>query len=200
AMGIHKEFIIPPSDAFAREERIRHISDELGKVLAQAPLDSDMRMSMNIQAHKPGVSETGEGRRGRDGKISKVSYQPRAVGNDMGLWVMGSAWVDLVHEAMPRLLSELSATEGENTGIEWAILGLGQVILGEADDALESFSSAVSAGSEEMGLLGSVVAWIEKGEEDMAIAACEEVLKINPKNRAARDNLKWLKTPSVIKE
>ena len=86
---------------------------------------------------------------------------------------MGSAWMDLVHEVMPGLLDTAAS------GVEWTILGLGQVILGEPDDALDSFSRAVSAGSRELGNLGSVVAWIEKGEEEKAVVACEEVLKIN---------------------
>lgn len=194
AMGIHREFDIPASDSQTRDERIKYISGELEKALKDAPPNSDMRMSMNVQTGRGGSMESGQGRPGLAQKSGKVSYQPRAVGNDMGLWVMGSAWLDLIHEVMPGLRSELA----ESSGTDWVILGLGQVMLGEPDEALESFSRAASAGSAELGNMGSAVAWIEKGDEDNAMAACEEVLRINPKNRIARDNLKWLKTPSTI--
>lgn len=186
-MGIRREFVIPPSDAKTRMEKIEHVSGELDKALEEIPANSDMHMSMNIQTHKIRSEETKEAR-------ERVSYQPRPVGNDMGLWVMGSAWMDIVHEVMPGLLDTAAS------GVEWMILGLGQVILGEPDDALNSFSRAVSAGLRELGNLGSAVAWIEKGEEEKAMSACEEVLKINPKNKTAKDNLKWLKTPPVTEQ
>ncbi|MBI5202156.1 MAG: tetratricopeptide repeat protein, partial [Elusimicrobia bacterium] len=45
----------------------------------------------------------------------------------------------------------------------------------------------------ELAWLGRAVALVESGREDEAQRALERVLEIAPKNKAARDGLKWLK-------
>ncbi len=202
-MGARREFMIPVSDSKTRAAAIAKIEQELNKALKDTPADSDLRMSMNIKSGIPGREDAIEKKFKRaenkdPQKIGTVAYQPRAVGNDMGLWVMGSAWLDLIQEALPSLYEDRPDLNRTN-GINFILLGLGQVILGEPDSALESFSKAVSAGSAELGRLGSAVAWVEKGDENMAISACEETLRVNPKNKTAKDNLKWLRLPSNIK-
>jgi hypothetical protein len=46
-----------------------------------------------------------------------VVYNPRNIGNDMGLWIVGTAWIELVREIMPAI------TKNPKTGIDWLVAG-----------------------------------------------------------------------------
>ncbi|MFH1618303.1 MAG: tetratricopeptide repeat protein [bacterium] len=194
AMGVRREYILPPADPAGRAAKIAEIAAEMERALSAGREGYDTRTSVSIQ--------TGGGRGGMPGtgvrdipRHGNVSYQPRAVGNDMGLWVMGSSWMELVLEGLETGES-LSASYGK--GVIEAAAGLGRLIAGEPDEAMEKFMEAGSSGERELALLGAVAAWIEKGDEARAAELCSEVLKLNPQSRVAADNLKWLKTPSKV--
>jgi tetratricopeptide (TPR) repeat protein len=111
----------------------------------------------------------------------------------MGLWIIGSAWADLVNSVMPALIGENQ--NNRKSGIRWLVTGLGHVILGSPRRAIECFNNAVRLGYEQSGYLGLSAAYIELGKEKEAKKYNLKVLKINPKNKIAKRNLKYLNMP-----
>ncbi|MBI4056521.1 MAG: tetratricopeptide repeat protein [Elusimicrobia bacterium] len=188
AMGVRRQFSIPAETAGSREKRIEAIMKELDSVRKGAPPHSDVRMSMNLQ-----MGRAVEGRSG-------VSYQPRDVGNDLGLWVMGTGWMDLVHEVLPELQGSFQE-RGSAKSAEWYLaLGLGQILLGDSDSAREAFSGAISRDAHSWrAYLGQGVAYLIDGDEEKALESYKKVLEINPKSKGAKQNLKWLGTKSAIR-
>lgn len=186
AVGVKREFSLRPADAATRQAQIDKVIDELRKVKQQAPADAEVRMGMNLQfaqaAQTPSFSDAENG--------PKASYQPRQVGNDLGLWVMGTGWMDLVEEILPEANED---NPHPDQPLWWVIDGLAYAALGNGRLALESFERALKLDpKEETALLGKSVAMVELGREADAIAAYKEVLAVNPKNRAAKDGLAWL--------
>lgn len=187
-VGVRREFVLPAADAKTRSRQIERIRSEVAEVLKQAPQGSSAHLGMNLSYARPG-SGGGGFREGPEGP--RVSYQPRRVGNDLGLWVLGTSWMNLVEEALPEETgsssSELSSPTGRvAVGLGHAILGNGQAALGWFTQALESDPS------DELALLGQGVARVEMGDEAGAISAYRRVLQTHPKNPTARDGLKWL--------
>lgn len=207
ALAAKRDFTLPPGDALARASEIDAIVDELNKAVAGVPPGADMRMALSMETRKPGAASAGpaqqdggtpgQGRAPDDAaSASRVVFNPRAVGNDMGLWVMGTAWLDLVNEVTPELEA---LAETETDPVKWEAAGLAHVIAGESRSALEDFARAESRGARETALMGSAVAWVLAGNEENAVDCLRKVLTLNPDNKTARENLKWLTTPSNIK-
>lgn len=193
-----REYSLPASDSGNRAERAARVAAEMDAALKAAGKDNDTRMSLNIETKKTAGASSAAGAGPGSGKDAKVAFKPRDVGNDMGLWVMGNNWLGNVEEA----LDELSPEEaGVPRGSAWhaAVAGLGRLILGEPDAALEEFGRA-GAGLGAAGDLGECAAWVEKGSEEKALAACLEALKKEPSNKTALANKKWLEKDSDGKQ
>ncbi len=169
-----REYFLPPSSPEERSRRVAEISAQADKLLKGVSPDSDVRMNFNIDTSAPA----------KDAKKSsnKALYNPRAVGNDMGLWVMGDNWLDNVSEAM----DELAGQDGNDQELR-LIRGLGRLLLGEPSQALDYFSGGgVDAA------LGRCAAWVEAGSEDKALKECLEALRLDPRNSTALADRKWL--------
>ncbi|MBI4350596.1 MAG: hypothetical protein HY550_04090, partial [Elusimicrobia bacterium] len=103
--------------------------------------------------------------------------------NDMGLWVMGDNWLDNAAEALEELEA---AGPAPDPGFK-LIKGLGYLLLGEPALALEEFS-----GGGVQAALGRGAAWVVAGSEEKALAECLEALRLEPGNKTALANRKWL--------
>jgi len=184
SIGAQKEFSLPAGDAGARREKIREIIDDLQKTLDGAPPESETRIGMNLKFSEK-ASGPGDP---KDGKRPKVAFQPRDVGNDLGLWVMGTAWMELVAES----LTSERVPEAESA--LWYVLeGIGLSTLGQADKAAAAFGRAVMLDpSDALAHLGLGVAMVIRGDEEAAIAAYRRALQLDPGNKSAADGLKWL--------
>ena len=182
--GASKEFTLLAGSAAARRTEINRILDDLQKTLDTAPVDSETRIGMNLR-----FSEKASGAGApKDGKRPKVSYQPRDVGNDLGLWVIGTAWTAIVEEA---LASEKAPDE--DSALWHVVRGIGFSTLGRADDAAAAFGEAVRLDPKEtLAHLGRGVAMVIRGDEKAAVAAYRKALELDPKNKSASDGLKWL--------
>ncbi|MCX5788262.1 MAG: tetratricopeptide repeat protein [Elusimicrobia bacterium] len=211
ATGVRREFKLRATTDAQRAAQVKQVMDELREVLRQAPPDAEVRMGMNLsyapksrlagrsgEASGPGGgpgSGAGGGAGGTSDSKARVSYQPRDVGNDMGLWVMGTSWMALVEETLPE---PGEAPSHPDTSDWWVASGLGFASLGQSRAALASFDRAVAAdASNEQAWMGRAVALVEAGREPEAEQALVKVLTISPKNRAAKDGLKWLRQPRV---
>ena len=186
--NIGRKFLIPATSSQIRKKFIREISKEVKNIMEQVPKNAEMHLSLDINTDVDIANDLN----GTPQPSSKtVVYNPRDVGNDMGLWIIGTAWLDLVKDIMPSVIEKTSNDKfvrSEN----WLINGLGYVILARPRKAIECFNNAVKMGQAEVGFLGLSAAFIELGREDEAKKYNLKVLRINPKNEIAKRNLKWL--------
>lgn len=187
---VRKQFPLPPASPGERARQIQKVIDDLRQVMQDSPADSDVRLGMNLT-----FTRLAEGVAGRADAESqpKASYQPRQVGNDLGLWVMGTGWMGLVEEVLPEAGSEPVHPDDSDW---WVATGLGYASLGEGQKALTAFEKATRLNPDsELALLGRGVASVMTGYDERAVASFREVLRINPKSRSAQDNLNWLLRP-----
>lgn len=193
ATGVRREFRMRASDPAEHKAQVEQIVKELKDVLKAAPQDSEVRMGMNLSFAPKSSSPKPSDHRGPSTADSRarVSYQPRQVGNDMGLWVMGTGWMALVEETLPEAGEP---PQIPSTSDWWVSQGLGHAALGQAGPALSSFDRAIELDKgNEQAWLGRAVALVESGRDAEAEATLERVLQIHPKNKAAKDGLKWLR-------
>lgn len=184
----NRTFRVPASDLQTRKQYIQAVIKEISELLGQIPQDCQTNMSLDIKTNVESDNSLQEKYPLSD---KKVAYNPRNVGNDMGLWIIGTAWFDLVKEAMPEIIENTKNADGTH----WLTAGLGHLILARPDEAIKCFLKAIELGYKESGYLGLSVAYIELGKEEKAKEYNQKVLKINPKNKTASQNLKWLDTP-----
>jgi len=191
AMGVRKEYELKAGTREERLAEIRRILADLKGALDSAPADSETRIGMNLAfSDRPSAS------RGGKPAEAKVSYQPRDVGNDMGLWVMGTGWMALVEEVLTPAGERMPH---EGSADWWLLEGIGHATLGRARPAAEAFAAALKLDPRsELATLGLGVARVISGDEKGAAEAYRRALEINPKNKTAEEGLKWLMTQSTV--
>lgn len=187
--AVRRDYPLTATDAAGRDAQVKKVMDDLRKVMAEAPPDADARLGMNLTF----THQTDAGRTDST-TAPKVSFEPRNVGNDMGLWVMGTGWMALVAEILPEP-GETPPHAGDADW--WTALGLGYATVGESQRAMESFLNATRLNPDSANAwLGRGVASVMTGDEDGAVSSLRKVLALQPKNKAAADGLKWLLRPS----
>ncbi|MBI4346461.1 MAG: tetratricopeptide repeat protein [Elusimicrobia bacterium] len=195
ATGVRREFHLKATSPEDQRAQVQKVLDELRDVLKAAPPDAEVRMGMRLnyvaRSAAPKVAPEGSPSAGSADSKARVSYQPRQVGNDMNLWVMGTGWMALVEETLPEPGED---PKGPDDADWWVSTGLGYAALGQAKPALDAFEKAIRLDkTHELAWLGRAVALVESGREAEAKESLERVLQLQPKNKAARDGLKWLR-------
>ncbi|MFA6433671.1 MAG: tetratricopeptide repeat protein [Elusimicrobiales bacterium] len=180
--ALRREYALPASDFKNRGARAARIADEINKAIASADREgSDTRMSINIETKKASLNPAA------GAESPGVVYKPRDVGNDMGLWVMGTNWLENVEDALEDL-GDPSGGAAPEPGLD-VLRGLGSLIMGEPDAALAAMDGVRDGAAAD---LGRCAAWVEKGSQENALAACLDALGKEPKNKTALANKKWL--------
>jgi len=196
AIGVEREYKFRASDGALREEQIQKAIADLKEAMKNAPPDAEVRLGMQLNY----VPRSGGAARARadSENAPKVSYQPRQVGNDLGLWVVGTGWMALVEEVLPEPQEPPRHPGG---ALWWVADGLGYATLGDGPRALAAFDKALELDpKEETALLGRAVGFVETGREAEAVEAYRRLLALYPKDKIARDGLAWLlRSPSVPK-
>ncbi len=193
--AVRRDYPLTSTDAAGRDAQIKKVMDDLRAVMRDAPADADARLGMNLTFTHP----TDVGRAPVDpANPPKVTYEPRQVGNDMGLWVIGTGWMALVAEILP----ENGETPPHADSADWwTAIGLAHATVGEGQRAMEAFMNATRLDpSSAPAWLGRGVAAVMSGDEDGAVAALRRALALDPNNKAAADGLKWLLRPTGAKE
>ncbi len=188
--SVRRDYPLGAGDGSSRDAQINKIMDDLRQVMKDAPPDADVRLGMNLTfTHLVDIGRSNADPERRP----KVTYEPRQVGNDMGLWVIGTSWMALVAEVLPEP-GELPAQTDVDS---WTALGLAHATVGESQRAMEAFMIATRMDPRSVpAWLGRGVAAAMSGDEDGAVAALRKALGIDPKNKAAADGLKWLLRPA----
>ncbi|MFA6093574.1 MAG: tetratricopeptide repeat protein [Elusimicrobiota bacterium] len=187
ASGGRQEFTLKASDAKTRSESIRAIVSQLREALAKAPPDAEVRLGMNLS-----FAEQSASRNSDSSERGRVSYQPHDVGNDLGLWVLGTGWMTLVEEALPQ-----PDDKEPSSVLGWIVQGVGFAVLGDSARAEERFRRAVAADPQDaLAHLGLGVCKVMRGDEAGAAAEYRKALALDPKNRSAAEGLRWLERPA----
>ncbi|OGS10697.1 MAG: hypothetical protein A2285_02880 [Elusimicrobia bacterium RIFOXYA12_FULL_57_11] len=170
-----REYFLPAAGPEERLKRAAAVAAEAEGLLKGVGQGSDARLAFKIDTALPAADNN-------SGK-TRVLYKPRDVGNDMGLWVMGDNWLENVGEAM----EEMEAVPGPSWPEFRLVRGLGYLLLGETGQALADFS-----GGGVQAALGRSAAWVASGDTGRALQACLEALKLEPDNKTALANRRWL--------
>jgi tetratricopeptide (TPR) repeat protein len=192
--AVRRDYPLTASDAAGRDAQVRRVMDDLRQVMRDAPPDADARLGMNLTFTHP----TDVGRADANpANPPKVSFEPRQVGNDMGLWVIGTGWMALVAEVLPE---PGEAPPHADDADWWTALGLAYAAVGESQRSMEGFQNATRLDPDSAAAwLGRAVASVMGGDEDGAVAALRRALALDPKNKTAADGLKWLLRPDAGK-
>lgn len=190
--AVRRDYPLTATDEAGRDAQIKKVMDDLRQVMKDAPPDADARLGMNLTfTHQVDAGRADAA----PGTPPKVTYEPRQVGNDMGLWVIGTGWMALVAEIIP---DEPPARADADS---WTALGLAHAAVGEGQRAAEAFLNATREDPRSVAAwLGRAVSCVMTGDEDGAVAALRRALALDPKNKAAADGLKWLLRPTGPKE
>ncbi|MBI3565441.1 MAG: RdgB/HAM1 family non-canonical purine NTP pyrophosphatase [Elusimicrobia bacterium] len=190
--AVRRDYPLTATDAAGRDAQIKRVMEDLRQVMREAPPDADARLGMNLTfTHAADVGRT----YADPSRAAKVTYEPRQVGNDMGLWVIGTSWMALVAEVLPEPGETMPADADADS---WTALGLAYATVGESQKAMEAFLGATRADPRSVAAwLGKGVAAAMAGDEDGAVAALRRAKEIDPKNKAAADGLKWLLRPAA---
>ncbi len=194
--AVQREYPIHSGNPEERKAEIAQILHDLKKTLKQAPPNANVRFGMNLTYKNLAHVSTG-GPRPSSNPLN-VSYQPHAVGNDLGLWIMGTGWMDLVEDILPRPGESIKHPDQTDW---WTQEGLGYATLGKGPEALTSFERACTLDpSNDVAWLGRAVASVIMGDEKGAVEYLRSALSINPNNQTAKEGLKWLLSPPAQSE
>ncbi len=120
----------------------------------------------------------------------KAVYDPRIVGNDMGLWVTGRTWLLFVDEAAEDL-QEYKKCPSDNTCE--LLQGLAALARGNGSDAAHAFTRAAERlPKDALSQLGLGTAAIINADDERAVSYYKRALELDPKNKVAAKNLKVL--------
>ncbi len=191
--AVQREYPIHAGSAQERKAEIAQIIQNLRQTLNKAPPNSNVRFGMNLTYKNLEHVSTG-GPRPTNNPLN-VSYQPHAVGNDLGLWIMGTGWMDLVSEILPRPGQTVHHPDQTDW---WTEEGLGYATLGKGPEALDDFERACRLDpANDVAWLGRAVASIIMGNEKDAVKYLKRALALDPQNETAKEGLKWLLKPTV---
>jgi len=173
---VKKEYAVP-AGAAGRAERLRETAEEIERLIASASAEGDVKVSLDIETVRPAARTE-----------ARVVYEPRSVGNDMGLWVVGNNWLENVEEALAEL-EDPARTDGG--GAAALLKGLAFLLGGEHAGAAESFHAAPE-NWRPLALMGLCVAAVQEGDEGRALDLAGKALEAAPASRVAKENLAWL--------
>ncbi|MFH1379230.1 MAG: tetratricopeptide repeat protein [bacterium] len=184
--GFKQMIELAPSSVSQRREEIDNLISDLSKQIDNLQSSEDLRLNMDIKRDQAASPQNNYPHK-PDNK-PKAVYQPRNVGNDAGLWVLGTAWMRLIEDII--ITDDLSSAPSRLSQIE---RGTGYLQLGQADLAMYLFKQLIETSADDVvAWQGLAVAYIELGEIDDAVNCYKQILAIEPKNRIARESIKWL--------
>lgn len=191
ATRTQREFTLPPASPEARRTQIEQILAELRQATRNPAADAEIHVGMNITYPRRELDAPQE--------VHPVSYEPRRVGNDLGLWVQGSGWIELVEEVIPLIQQRLGEHPKDVQAL--ILLGLAHLTLGSAPAARSAFEAALALAPRDAdALLGLGVAQVIAGDDAGALETYRGVLVLRPKDRTAKDAIQWLSTPVSSQE
>lgn len=186
-MSFKRSFVLNGGDEAQRARQVEEFVGELEKAVTAGAQKYDV--SMTLQGRTMDYASPAALTQDRAAP-PKAVYDPRIVGNDMGLWVMGKTWVKYVDEIDADLREQVLA----NPSAQYLTLqGLAALLGGDASAASQAFDAArAKAPSDPLALLGLGTAAVMSDDDDLAMQYYRQALDVQPDNKTAKRNLKVL--------
>lgn len=186
-MSFQRSFVLNAATELERETQVKELVAELERAVNAAADKYDV--SMTLQGRTMDYASPSALTQSRSAP-PKAVYDPRIVGNDMGLWVMGKTWLRYVDE----IEADLNERVLQTPSAEYYILqGLASLLAGNASAAVKAFEAARGLNaSDALPLLGLGTAAVMAGDDSSAAAYYRLALEKDSKNKTARRNLKVL--------
>lgn len=184
-MSFQRSFVLNATDENTRASQVENFTQELARA---ATMGGDKyQVSMTLQGRTMDYASPSALTQNRT-VAPKAVYDPRIVGNDMGLWVMGKTWIRYVEDIAADLQEE------KMNGAEYSILqGLAALLAGQAGAARDIFAEAASQNPKDvLPLLGLGTAAVIAADDQQAAAYYRQVLSLQPNHKIATRNLKIL--------
>lgn len=181
-----RSFVLNAASAEERAAQIENIAEGVSGLLDSAAPDQQVKFAMKVSAPQRSAPKAISDK--------QSAYNPRSVGNDMGLWVTGRSWIRFVEEITPDIYDRLDMDAPD--AFDYILAGLADLTLGRGESAFNNFSKAENSQERELAVLGQGTALIVLGREPEALEYFNRVLDLNPKNKVAAFNIKVL-TPAV---
>ena len=181
-------FTLPETTAEERQQQI----DNLISGLEQAVLAGSGKYNVNLSMQGRTVDFASPSALTQNNLTApKAVYDPRIVGNDMGLWVMGRTWIFFVEDAAAELQDSLSVCAPDN--LCELLMGVAALARGHSGEAAQAFLAAQNKNPQDvLSWLGLGTAAVVAGQDDEARTHYERALRLEPKNKIAVRNLKVL--------
>ena len=181
-------FTLPEGSAEERQQQI----DNLISGLEQAVVEGNGKYNVNLSMQGRTVDFASPSALTQNNlNAPKAVYDPRIVGNDMGLWVMGRTWIFFVDDAATELQEALPVCAADN--LCELLTGVAALARGNSAQAKQAFLSAQNKSpQDELPWLGLGTAAVVAGQDDEARTHYERALRLDPKNKIATRNLKVL--------
>ena len=180
-------FAFPPTDAQNRQNQINQFVDSLRQAVLQA--DEKHQITLSMQGRTPDYNAPSALTQNRTA-APKAVYDPRLVGNDMGLWVVGRMWMQFVDEAAEVLQETEKCPDGNLCDL---LRGVAELARGNGVAAADYFTQASRQNPQDaLPLLGNGTAAVIGGDDEAARGYYQHVLQIDPHNKVASKNLKIL--------
>jgi len=180
-----RKFTLPATDAQKRAEQIKNLADGLREAVATAKENEQVSLSMQGRtADYNSAYALGENRN----SAPKAVYDPRIVGNDMGLWVMGRHWLKFVDEATEELQEFAPHCPAGNTCD--LLAGLSGLARGNGALAAQFFRTAAAKNpQDELSELGLGTAAVIAGNDEEALSHYRRAAQLAPANKTAKRNI-----------
>ena len=181
-------FSLPETSAEERQEQIEQFITGLEQTLIQSGNDYNINLSLQGRtldyASPAAITQ-------QNTVAPKAVYDPRIVGNDMGLWVMGRTWLSFVDDAEEELRDYSAHCPADGTCA--LLTGVASLARGRAADATAAFEPITRQMPQDpLAWLGLGTAAVVMGDDKLAEKYYQQALKADPKNKVAKRNLKIL--------
>lgn len=182
-----RTFAFQPSDTQTRQQQIDVFTEGLLEAVKQA--DEHHQVTLSMQGRTLDYNAPFALTQHRSSS-PKAVYDPRIVGNDMGLWVTGKTWLLFVEEAA-EILQEIEICPSGN--LCNLLRGVAELSRGNNQAASGFFAQAAAQNQQdELPYLGLGTAAVIGAEDDSAQRYYQQALTLAPANKIARKNLKIL--------
>ncbi|MBR5151284.1 MAG: hypothetical protein IKW71_00405, partial [Elusimicrobiaceae bacterium] len=187
AQTFKRIFTLPAGSDEERHAQIENLIEGLRQSVAQA--DGKYNVNLSLQGRTLDYNSPSALTQNRT-TAPRAVYDPRIVGNDMGLWVTGRTWLLFVDEAQEDL-QEYTQCPADNTCD--LLKGLAALARGNGALAAELFARAAkNQPADPLAQLGLGTSAVINAQDEQALAYYQEVLKLDPKNKIAAKNIKVL--------
>ncbi len=189
ALSFQRSFVLSSGDDAQRGKQVEQLTAELERAVSSGADKYDV--SMTLQGRTLDFASPTALSQNRTAP-PKAVYDPRIVGNDMGLWVMGKTWVKYVEE----IEADLADDAAQNpTELNLLLKGLAGLVSGQAGAAERAFDAARAQNpTDALPLLGLGTAAVIAGDDVQAAAYYRQALQVEPENKIAKRNLKILES------